>query len=161
MFQCSACDEWKQLTEFYKVKNNSLGHSYKCKACCREYTRNKYWENPEAQRTRKRREYWRNPEHARARVRNQYRKKTAYWASRVTAMSDKQKIYDIVTRFIGFCAEHYTDAFWDYSYEWVDDGDPEGLDEVALPALQNIRNILTVEQVAEFVEGQQEEQQDE
>jgi Recombination endonuclease VII len=40
--RCSKCKEVKSLNEYYKNKNEHIGHSYSCKSCEEKYKKNKY-----------------------------------------------------------------------------------------------------------------------
>lgn len=51
---CSKCKTEKPLTEFSKNKNNKDGHSYWCRDCRRQMTRDKEQLNPEETNARKR-----------------------------------------------------------------------------------------------------------
>lgn len=57
MKTCTKCNETKELSNFYKAKNNLDGHRNDCKECCAAY--NKEWQkkNPE-----KARKAWRKAE---------------------------------------------------------------------------------------------------
>lgn len=46
--RCTTCDETKPLAEFHRDKNRSDGHGFRCKACQKAYTRQRYRDNREA-----------------------------------------------------------------------------------------------------------------
>ena len=74
-------------------------------------------------------------------------------------MTDEQisKVLDIVTGFIEYCTEYQEDRFWDYNYEWYEheESDSREPEDVAWKVLCNIKGIITIEQITEYIKGLQ------
>lgn len=47
LYQCTKCNEWKKVTDYFKDTNTEKGHASSCKKCRLKYDKQRYENNPE------------------------------------------------------------------------------------------------------------------
>lgn len=95
--RCSACKEYKDLSEFYKNKSKKDGLSCQCKSCARKYDTKYYEEHAEEKRNKAKAWYRSNKESAlqyAARYRNSHREELREYAKK-RRIENSEKVREI------------------------------------------------------------------